>query len=77
MTRNSWHGARKGKLRFTNLLALYDEITGLVDEGRAVGAVYLDFSKTVDPVCHNIITNKLMKYGLQEQRVRWTKNHLN
>jgi len=40
----------------------------LVDEGRVVDVVRLDFSKTVDSVCHNMITKKLMKHGLHN----WT-----
>ena len=33
----------KGKLCLANLITFYNELTGLVDEGRAVGIVYLDF----------------------------------
>ena len=38
---------------------------------------YLDFSKTFDTFSHKILTNKLMKYGLDEQTVRWFENWLN
>ncbi|KAK4818078.1 hypothetical protein QYF61_004628 [Mycteria americana] len=33
-------------------------------------------SKAFDTVSHNILIEKLMKYGLDEQTVRWTENWL-
>ena len=38
---------------------------------------YLDFSKTFDTFSHKILTDKLMKYGLDEQTVRWIGKWLN
>lgn len=56
----------KGK-SLTNLRNLYNEVTGLVDEGRAVNAVYLDFSKAFGTGSHKILINKLLIYELDEQ----------
>jgi len=67
----------KGKSCLTNLIAFYDDMTGWVDEGRAVDVVYLDFSKVFDTVSHNILLGKLRKYGLDEWSVGWTENWLN
>jgi len=36
----------KGKSSLTSLIALYDKMPSLVDEGRAIGTVYLHLSKT-------------------------------
>ena len=61
----------------TNLIAFCDGMTGWVDEGRAVDAVYLDFSKAFDTVSHNILLGKLRHCGLDEWSVKWTENWLN
>lgn len=36
----------------TNLIDLYDEMAGLIDERKAVDIVYLDFRKAFDTVSH-------------------------
>ncbi|CAM4624675.1 unnamed protein product, partial [Caretta caretta] len=60
----------------TNLIAFYDEITGSVDEGKAVDVLFLDFSKAFDTVSHSILASKLKKYGLDEWTTRWMKSWL-
>ncbi|KAK4830190.1 hypothetical protein QYF61_009217 [Mycteria americana] len=51
--------------------------TDLVDEGREVDVVYLDFTKAFDTVSCNILIHKLMKYRLDKWPVRWIENWLN
>ena len=46
--RSSQHGFTRGKAWLTSLRNFYDEMTGLVGEGRAVDVVCLDFSKAFD-----------------------------
>jgi len=75
--RNSQHGFTKGKSCLTNLISFYDEMTGWVDEGRAVDVVYLDFSKAFNTVSHNILLGKLRKCGLDEWSVKRIENWLN
>jgi len=75
--RSSQHGFTKGKSSLTNLIAFYDDMTGWVDEGRAVDIVYLNFSKAINTVSHNILLGKLRKCGLDEWSVRWIENWLN
>ncbi|XP_074980451.1 BBSome complex assembly protein BBS10 isoform X2 [Caretta caretta] len=74
--RNSQHGFTKGKSCLTNLIAFYDEITGSVDEGKAVDVLFLDFSKAFDTVSHSILVSKLKKYGLDGCTIRCVESWL-
>lgn len=46
----------------------------LVDEGREVDIVCLDFSKASDAFSHSILTEEMMQYGMNEQTVKWIEN---
>ncbi|PKU42607.1 rna-directed dna polymerase from mobile element jockey- hypothetical protein [Limosa lapponica baueri] len=74
--RSSQHGFTKGKSCLTNLIAFYEGMTGWIDEGRAVDAVYFDFSKAFDTVSHSILKGELRKCGLHEWTVGWIENWL-
>lgn len=60
----------------TNVISFYDQVTHLVDEGKAVIAVYLDFSKAFDGVSHSIFLEKLAGHGLNKYTLHWVKNWL-
>ncbi|KAK4822093.1 hypothetical protein QYF61_009793 [Mycteria americana] len=74
--RPSQHGFRKGRSCLTNLISFYDKVTRLVDEGKSVDVVYLDFSKAFDTVSHGILLEKLAAHGLDGCTLRWVKNWL-
>ncbi|CAM5109119.1 unnamed protein product, partial [Eretmochelys imbricata] len=74
--RSRQQGFTKGKSCLTNLIAFYDEITGSVDEGKAVAVLFLDFSKAFDTVSHSILASKLKKYRLDERTIRWIESRL-
>ncbi|KAK4828134.1 hypothetical protein QYF61_023932 [Mycteria americana] len=72
----SQHGFRKGRSCLTNLISFYNKVTCLVDEGKAVDVVYLDFSKAFDTVSHSILLEKLSAHGLDGCTLCWVKNWL-
>ncbi|KAK4816183.1 hypothetical protein QYF61_012473 [Mycteria americana] len=72
----SQHGFRKGRSCLTNLISFYDKVTRLVDEGKAVDVVYLDFSKAFNMVSHSILLEKLAVHGLDSYNLHWVKNWL-
>ncbi|CAM4613949.1 unnamed protein product [Caretta caretta] len=74
--RNSQHGFTTEKSCLTNLIAFYDEITGSMDEGKAVDMLFLDFRKAFDMVSHSILVSKLKKYGLDRCTTRWVESWL-
>ena len=62
--RPSQHGFMNGRSCLTYLISFYDKVTRLVDEGKAVNVIYLDFSKAFDTVHHHILMEKLAAHGL-------------
>ncbi|PKU49455.1 rna-directed dna polymerase from mobile element jockey-like [Limosa lapponica baueri] len=53
-----------------------NQVICLVDEGKAVDVVYLDFSKAFDTVSHRMLLEKLAACGLGGHTLRWVKNWL-
>ncbi|KAK4824299.1 LOW QUALITY PROTEIN: hypothetical protein QYF61_013044 [Mycteria americana] len=74
--RPSQHGFMKGRSCLTNLIFFYDKVTCLVDEGKAVDVVCLDFSKAFDTICHSILLEKLAAHGFDGHTLPWVKNWL-
>ncbi|TRZ07979.1 hypothetical protein HGM15179_019124 [Zosterops borbonicus] len=74
--RPSQHGFRRGRSCLTNLVSFYDQVAHLVDAGKAVDVVYLDFSKAFDTVSHSILLEKLAAHGLDRSTLCWVRNWL-
>uniref|UniRef100_A0A6G1RWB8 Reverse transcriptase domain-containing protein n=1 Tax=Hypotaenidia okinawae TaxID=2861861 RepID=A0A6G1RWB8_9GRUI len=74
--RSGQHGLTKGKSCLTNLIALYEDISRWIDDGRTMDVVYLNFSKALDTISHSTLVAKLRKYGLEDQVERWVVNWL-
>ena len=60
----------------TNLISFYDQVTHLVDEGKAVDVVHLGFSKAFDTVSHSILLGKLAAHGLDRYTLHQVKKKL-
>jgi len=61
----------RGRFCLTNQIS-NDQMNHLLDEGKAVNAVYLDFSKAFDTVAQE----KLVAHGLDRHTLCWEKNCL-
>jgi len=72
--RPSQHGFTNGRSCLTNLISFYGKLTRLVDEGKAVSVVYLDFSKAFDTVPYSILVEKLAAHGLDGRTLGWVKH---
>ena len=59
----SQHGFMKGRPYLTNLISFYHTVTCLVDGGKAVDIVYLDFIKAFDTVSHSIPLERFVGHG--------------
>ena len=73
---NPIYGFTKETSCLTNLISFYDKVTRLVDEGKAVDAVFLYFSKAFDTVPHSILLDKLSNCEMSRFTVCWVKNWL-
>ena len=60
----------------TNLISFCDQATHLVNEGKAVNVIYLDFSKAFDIVSHMILLERLAVHGLDMCTLHWVKSWL-
>jgi len=75
--RPSQHKFMKGRSCLTSLISCYDQVTRLVNEGKAVDVIYLDFHKGFDNVPHSILLEKPAAYVLDGCILHWVKNWLN
>ena len=67
--------------KLTDLLSIgqeprQDKITEALDQGECVVGVFLDFSKAFDTVDHNILLQKLHKYGICGVDLLWFEDYL-
>ena len=70
------HGFRAGHSCLSQLLAHYDKITKLLEDGFNVDVVYLDFSKAFDKLDFNVTLQKLIDMGITGKILQWISTFL-
>ena len=58
MIKDTHHGFNKGRLCLTSLVAFYNGVRALVDEGRATDIIYLDLYKVFHIYPHHDLISK-------------------
>jgi hypothetical protein len=70
------HGFRAGRSCLSQLIAHYDKILTLLDQGANVDVIYLDFAKAFDKLDFNITLAKLKSLGIDGKIGRWLQSFL-
>lgn len=69
----SHQGFVKGRSCLTNL-SFYDRVPFLVNEGKAMDDICLEFTKAFYTISHSIILEKLAAHGLYKHTLHWLRN---
>ena len=67
---------KKGKSTHFAIMLLTDKITEALDLGECLIGVFVDFSKAFDTAYHDILLEKLGKYGIQGAELQWFCDYL-
>ena len=70
------HGILKGHSTTTNLALFVFAIIKKLECGKQIDALYLDFSKAVDSLSHELLVKKLNKYGANSATIKWMTSYL-
>ena len=72
----SQFGFRKGRSTELAATLFTDNVKRKVDEGKLVGAVFLDLTKAFDTLNHGTLLNKLESYGVENIELQWFQDYL-
>src|SRR6218665_383787 len=72
----SQFGFRSGHSTAMALLNMQDKISQAIDNNEYSIGIFLDLSKAFDTVDHNILIQKLERYGIRGTPLLWFKNYL-
>ena len=57
-------------------ISLSDSILRLMDQGMLTGSVFIDLKKAFDTVDHDLLIEKLPRYGVRNSELLWCRNYL-
>ena len=67
----SQHGFRSGRSCLSQLLAHFDQIIRILESGKSVDVIYVDFAKAFDKVDFGVTLRKLKHFGIDGKVGRW------
>ena len=70
------HGFYKGRSTTTNLVDFVSSVICSMENGQTVDALYLDFSRAFDSLSHNLLVEKMRKYGVPSDALLWLSSYL-
>jgi hypothetical protein len=70
------HGFQKSRSCVTNLLAAREKWVSMVDAGKSLDVVFIDFSRAFDKVPHQHLIWKLRKLGISGKVLNWLTDFL-
>ena len=70
------HGFLKGCSTINNLIDFVSSIINSLEAGKPVDALYLDFGRAFDSLNHDLLFEKLLKYGVPTRSLTWLASHI-
>ena len=70
------YGFLKNKSCPLQLLKIMNKWENVRDKNGQIDVIYTDFQKAFDKVSHSKLIYKLIKYGVDENLVKWIENYL-
>ncbi len=70
------HGFLEARSCMTQLIAVMDKWSEMIEEGGSIDTVYLDFQKAFDTVPHQRLFKKLQSYGISGSLLAWIQAFL-
>ena len=70
------HGFRSARSCLSQLLSHFDQVIKLLEEGKIVDVIYLDFAKAFDKVDIGLTLKKLRQHGIGRKRGLWLEAFL-